>query len=382
MSVVCLVWSLLISCMWAENSKEDFTLYNEVVQKLKEESIFPVDEKKLMEGCLNGVINAVDKDGSYYNEHEYEQLFSTSTLSARLGFHMVQREGHFIIKSVIPNSPAFKAGLQSGDEILKVDTTSLRHLDRDSVIAILRGYPNTKVKLSILKAGSARAVDVTMARKVIDENKLVSKLIDNRFIYTKIIKFEVKAPYNLLADIEQLAQEPKEGIILDLRDNLGGVLSSGLGVASLFLPPDSVLINVKSRQKEDKKQYKNRASDFEDAHFLEIAKAHKFLRTTPLVILVNQDSMGSAEIVSAILQEYNRATIIGQPTFGKDTFAGIFPLSNQTTAMKLATARWTTAKGKSVWPNGVIPNIEVEQENENEDPALEMALTILDKKQN
>ena len=369
------------SLLKASDDAENFSLYKEVIQKIKEESINPVDESKLMNGCLDGVISAVDKGGNYYNEQEFEHLFSTATLTARLGMHIVQHEGHIVIKSVLLNSPAFKAGLKSGDEILKIGTINLRHVDREDAIMALKGYPNTKVKLSILKAGTQRASEVTLMRKVIDENKIVSKTIDNHLMYIKIISFEAETLKNILDDIETLSRDHQEGIILDLRNNLGGILSSGLAVTSLFLPNESVLINVKSRNKEDKKQYKNTVLDFEGSGFEERIKKMKFLKTIPLVVLINQDSMGSSEIVAAVLQEYNRALIIGQPTFGKDTFATIFPLGNQRTAMKLATARWTTPKGKSVWPSGVIPNIEVDEETAEEDFALQMALTVVTKKQ-
>ena len=379
MLVLCL--GINASLLKASGDTENFALYKEVVQKIKEESINPVDENKLMNGCLDGVISAVDKSGNYYNEQEFEHLFSTVTLTARLGMHIVQHEGHIVIKSVLSNSPASKVGLKSGDEILKIADKSLRHMDREDAIMALKGYPNTKVKLSILKVGERRASEVTLTRKVIDENKIVSKVLDNHLLYSKIITFDAETLKNILDDIETLSREPQEGIILDLRDNLGGILSSGLAVTSLFLPDESVLINVKSRNKEDKKQYKNTPLDFEGSGFERRIKKMKFLKTIPLVVLINQDSMGSSEIVAAVLQEYNRALIIGQPTFGKDTFATIFPLGNQKIAMKLATARWTTAKGKSIWPSGVVPNIEVDEGTDEEDFALQMALTVLTKKQ-
>lgn len=369
------------SLLEASSDNENFALYKEVVQKIKDEAINPINEKKLMEGCLDGVINSVDKSGNYYNEQEFEHIFSTSTLTARLGMHIVQHDGHIIIKSILVNSPASKAGLKSGDEILKIGDISSRHMDREDAIIALRGYPNTKIKLSILKVGTQKPTDITLTRKIIDENKLLSKAIDNRLLYIKIIAFESETLKSILTDIETLYDESKEGIILDLRDNLGGVLSSGLALTSLFLPDDSVLINVKSRKKEDKKQYKNTPSDFEGDNFIEQIKKMQFLKNIPVVVLINQDSMGSAEVVAAVLQEYNRATIIGQPTVGKDTFATIFPLENQKSGMKLATARWTTPKGKSIWPSGVIPNIEVDEETPEEDPSLEMALTVLIKKQ-
>ncbi|MDD2384007.1 MAG: S41 family peptidase [Sulfurospirillaceae bacterium] len=377
MIVICL--GLNGSFLEASSDNENFALYKEVVQKIKEEAINTIDEKKLMEGCLDGAINVVDKSGNYYNEQEFEHLFSTSTLTARSGMHIVQHDGHIVIKSVLLNSPAAKAGLKSGDEILKIGDMNSRHMDREDAIIALRGYPNTKIKLSILKVGTQKPIDITLTRKIIDENKVLSKAIDNHLLYIKIIAFEAETLKNILTDIEALYDEPKAGMILDLRDNLGGVLSSGLALASLFLPDESVLINVKSRKKEDKKQYKNTPLDFEGSDVVGQIKKMPYLKNIPIVVLVNQDSMGSAEIVAAVLQEYNRATIVGQPTVGKDTFATIFSLGNQKIGMKLATARWTTPKGKSIWPSGVIPNVEVDEETQDEDPSLQMALTVLTK---
>jgi len=169
-------------------------------------------------------------------------------------------------------------------------------------------------------------------------------------------------------------------MVLDLRDNPGGMFTSGIAVTSLFLEKDKMILMVKSRHKEDKKQYKNTPQDFDGTEYTGKIEALSFLKTVPLVILTNSDSAGSSEIVAAVLQEYNRATIIGTPTFGKDTFATLFPLSTNTSAVKFATARWSTPKGKSVWPTGVIPTIEINQRDEEEDVPLQEALQFIQKK--
>jgi carboxyl-terminal processing protease len=222
-----------------------------------------------------------------------------------------------------------------------------------------------------------------LTRKVVNIDLITPRMFEGDIAYIKISSFAQNALAEMLEDTQYLydAQQHKvNGLILDLRDNPGGFFTSGIAITSLFLENDKLIINVKSRHKEEKKQYKNTPQDYDGSEYVQKIEALSFLKTVPLVILVNNDSSGSSEIVASVLQEYNRAVIIGTPTFGKDTFATLFPLSNNTSAVKFATARWSTPKGKSVWPSGVSPNIEVNQENEESDKPLVEALSFLRKK--
>lgn len=375
--------ALLTMNIMAFAASDEFALYKEVVQKIKEESINPVDEKRLMDGCLDGVINLVDKNGNYYTEEESETLFSPSRLTARTGIKISQQRNHVIVNVVLENSPAAKSGIQKGDEIFKIDGVSLRHMGIDEVIQALRGAPNTKLKLTLLKEGSQKPVEISLVRKVINADLITSRIVNENIAHIKMNSFGPNSLGEILDDMEKLqagCHGKIKGIVLDLRDNPGGVLNSGLAIASLFLPNDVVIINVQSRQKEDKKQYKNNPADYEGTAYISKIESMKFLKTVPLVVLVNGDSEGSSEIVASALQEYNRATIVGTSTFGKDTFATVFPLVTKQSSMKLATARWTTSKGRSVWPNGVIPHVEVLEEKGKEDVQFEEALHVFNTK--
>lgn len=362
---------------------DPYLLYQEVVQKIKEESIHPFDEKRLLESCLDGMVSSVDKNGRYLNEEEYETLYLSSKPVAGIGLFIAQKRNRILVKSVVEHSPAHKANLQKGDEIIQVDGILVRDLDFDEVVSALRGSPNTKIKLVVLKANTSKPIELSLMRKVVNVDLIGSLMFENNIAYIKISSFAQDTLPSLIDAIQYLyeAQHHKiNGMILDLRSNPGGIFSSGIAVTSLFLEKEKPIISVKSRHKEDKKQYKNTPQDYDGSEYAEKIEALSFLRSVPLVILVNADSAGSSEIVSSVLQEYNRATIIGVPTFGKDTFATLFPLSTNMSAVKFATARWTTPKGKSVWPTGVMPNIEITQESEEKDTPLSEALQFLQKK--
>ncbi|MBV5278376.1 MAG: PDZ domain-containing protein, partial [Campylobacteraceae bacterium] len=279
--------------------------------------------------------------------------------------------------------PADKAALKRGDKILKIDGKTLKQMNLKDVAQELRGAANTKVKLTILKKNSKNQIDMLLTRKMMDTDLITSKMLHGNIAHLKINSFSQNSLHEMIDDLEFIAAQnygKLNGMVLDLRDNPGGALTSGIAIASLFLPSDAVIINVESRQKEDKRQYKNTLSDYDGAEYASRLTAMQFLKTIPLVIIVNGDSAGSSEIVASSLQEHDRALVVGVSTLGKDTFATIFPLTSKPSAIKLATARWTTPKGKSVWPNGVIPNVEVIGEIDEEDAPLVEALKILSKK--
>lgn len=374
--------SVMITMLNATPS-DPYQFYQEVAQKIKEESIQPFDEKRLMESCLEGMVRSVDKNGQYLNEADYETLYLSSKPVAGIGLFLTQKRNHVYVKSVVEHSPADKANLQKGDEIVQIDNALVRNLTFDEVVSALRGSPNTKIKLMALKAKSSKPIELQLTRKVVTIDLISSLMFENDIAYVKISSFGQDTLPSLLESISYLYESQHHkinGMILDLRDNPGGMFISGIAVTSLFLEKEKLILMVKSRHKEDKKQYKNSLQDFDGTEYADKIEALSFLKTVPLVILVNGDSAGSSEIVSAVLQEYNRAAIIGTPTFGKDTFATLFTLSSNTSAIKFATARWSTPKGKSVWPSGVIPTIEINQRSEEEDIPLQEALRFLQKK--
>lgn len=360
------------------------SLYQEVVQKLKEESIQPIDEKRLLDSCMEGMVNSVDKNGRYFNEEEYETLYLSSSPVAGIGLFLMQRRHHVYIKSVVEHSPAQKASLQKGDEIIQIDNLLVRDMSFEEVVAELRGAPNTKIKVTVLKANNTKPVEVQLTRKQITLNLITSLMYEGNIAYVKISSFMQDSLQEMLDDMQYLYETQNhvmKGLVIDLRDNPGGVINGGLAVTGLFLEKDKLLLNVKSRHKEDKKQYRNRLDEFDSSDYASKIDALEFLKTIPLVVLVNRDSAGSAEIVASVLQEYGRATVMGVSTYGKDTFATLFPLSTKVSAIKFATARWTTPKGKSVWPNGVVPTIEVKQNDDaSTDNVLQEALLFLHKK--
>ena len=338
-----------------------------------------------MDSCMEGMINSVDKNGRYFNEEEYETLYLSSSPVAGIGIFLAQRRHHIYIKSVVDHSPAQKANLQKGDELVQIDNLLVRDLSFEEAVAELRGAPNTQVKITILKANSSKPIDVQLVRKEVSLNLITSLLYEGNLAYVKISSFTQESLPEILEDLKYLYETQDKhamrGMVLDLRDNPGGVINGALAIAGLFLEKDKVLLNVKSRHKEDKKQYRNRLEEYEANDYAAKIESLSFLKTIPLVVLVNRDSAGGAEIVASVLQEYARATVMGTTTYGKDTFATLFPLSTRVAAIKFATARWTTPKGKSIWPNGVVPTIEVHQDSDAQnDNVLQEALMFLKKK--
>lgn len=380
---ICLWFMVTFLCAANTSLQDPYATYQEVVQKIKDESIGTFDDKKLLDSCLEGMVKSVDKNGRYLNDEEYETLYVNAKPVAGIGVILAQKRNRFYVKSIIDYSSAQKAHLQEGDEIIQIENTLVRDLNMDEVIALLRGAPNTKVKVIVMKKNSSRPTEFALMRKAVNVDMVTSLMYDGNIAYIKISSYVNDAIHEMLDDIKYLydTQHKKlNGMVLDLRGNPGGMFMNGIAITSFFLESDRVILNVKSRHKEDKKQYRNSPQDFEGLEYMSKVEALPFFKTIPLVVLIDGDSAGSSEIIASVLQEYGRATIIGVPSFGKDTFATLFPLSTNSSAIKVATARWTTPKGKSVWPNGVIPNIEVHHEYEDQDRALSEALKIIQKK--
>lgn len=383
-----LFWSILalslatLASAQSPSVKEPYSLYQEAVQKIKEETIVPFNEKKLLDSCLDGMVKSVDKNGRYLNEEEYETLYLSSKPVAGIGLFLTQKRHRIYVKSVVNDSPAEKAMIQKGDEIVQIDATLVRDLDFDEAVAMLRGSPNTKLKLTIVKANQPQPIELQVMRKMLAMDTLSSFMFQGNIAYVKLMTFNQETVSKFLDEVASLYENQNhkmDGMIVDLRDNPGGVINSGIAFSGLFLENEALLITVKSRHKEEKKLYKNLPEVYEGADMNAKKEALTFLRKVPLVILVNNDSAGSSEIVASVLQEYHRATIVGTPTFGKDTFSTLFPLSTTPSALKFATARWSTPKEKSVWPNGVIPDKEVAYEHAENDSALHEALRVLQK---
>ena len=233
---------------------DPYLLYQEVVQKIKEESIHPFDEKRLLESCLDGMVSSVDKNGRYLNEEEYETLYLSSKPVAGIGLFIAQKRNRILVKSVVEHSPAHKANLQKGDEIIQVDGILVRDLDFDEVVSALRGSPNTKIKLVVLKANTSKPIELSLMRKVVNVDLIGSLMFENNIAYIKISSFAQDTLPSLIDAIQYLyeAQHHKiNGMILDLRSNPGGIFSSGIAVTSLFLEKEKPIISVKSRHKED-----------------------------------------------------------------------------------------------------------------------------------
>ena len=361
---------LLLSCANAANTTLDTnTIYQEAAQKIKDEALFTSDDKHLLRGCLDGMVRSVDKYGRYINEEEYETLYLNSKPVAGVGLFLTQKQNRIYIKGVVDDSSAQKAALQKGDEILQIDTVLVRELSLDAVISMLRGSPNTKVKLSILKANQSKPQEVSLLRKSVSIETLSSVMFQGGIVYIKINSFNQETLSRFLEELTTIQgmNKPLNGMILDVRDTPSGTLNQGLALTGVFLKNDQILVNIKSRHPEDKKQYKNTQQDIEGSEtYAPQIEALPFLQTIPLVILINHDTAGSSEVVASVLQEYHRATIVGTASYGKDTFANLFPLSTHTAALKFSAVRWSTPLGNSVWPNGVSPNIEISSEKDDE----------------
>ncbi len=257
--------------------------------------------------------------------------------------------GFVKVISPIEDTPADKAGVKAGDVIIKLDETEVKGLTLNEAVKLMRGKRGSKILLTIVREGEAKPLEISVTRDVIRVKSVRSRILEPGFGYIRISSFQSKTTRNVIAAVEKLLKKSDQdlsGLILDLRNNPGGVLTGAVGVSDIFLNDGELIVFTKGR--------------VDDAELNYSASTNDTLDGAPVVVLINEGSASASEIVAGALQDHNRAVIMGQKSFGKGSVQTILPLK-ENSALKLTTARYYTPTGKSIQSEGIVPDILVEE---------------------
>ncbi|MCG5512435.1 S41 family peptidase [Ectothiorhodospira shaposhnikovii] len=326
---------------------EDLRAFTDVYMRIKRNYVEEVEDSKLLENAIRGMLSGLDPHSSYLTPSEFSELqIGTSGEFGGLGLEVGMEDGFVKVISPIDDTPASRAGIQAGDLIIRLDDNPVKGMTLNEAVNKMRGPRGSKITLTVVREGVDRPFEVTLTRDTIRVRSVRSEMLEPGFGYLRITTFQSKTAQNLVEEVRKLQRESGglRGLVLDLRNNPGGVLNGAVGVSDAFLT-EGLIVYTEGR--------------VSDAQFRYTASPGDVLKGAPLVVLVNQGSASASEIVAGALQDHQRGIIMGTPTFGKGSVQTILPL-NQGKALKLTTARYYTPSGRSIQAEGIEPDIKLE----------------------
>lgn len=326
---------------------EKMKTFAEVVSLVKKNYVDEVDEKKLIYGAIKGMLNSLDPHSAFMEPEVYKEMqISTKGEFAGLGIQIGMKDEALTVIAPIEDTPAYKAGVKAGDKILKIGEESTNDMNLQDAVTKLRGPKGTSVTITIARKEWEKPKDITIVRDIIKIRSVKSKVIDDKIGYIKLLQFQEKTDEELENALKNLEKDNINALILDLRNNPGGLLGVSIDVASKFLPPQKLVVSVKGREEaKDKAEY--------------FTSNNKRRFDYPMIVLVNEGSASASEIVAGALQDWERAVVLGTTTFGKGSVQVVIPLSDGS-GLKLTTSRYYTPKGRSIQATGIVPDIVVE----------------------
>ena len=323
-------------------------LFGDVFEQVKSKYVEDVDDKKLIEAAINGMLTSLDPHSSYLNMDNFEEMqVDTRGEFGGLGIEVTMEEGFVKVISPIYDTPAEKAGLQPGDFITHIDGKPIRGLGLNEAVEMMRGKVNTDIILTIMRKGETAPFDVTLTRAVIKIQSVRSEAKDD-VGYIRITKFNEQTFSGLQRAITELRDQigPEiKGLVIDMRNNPGGLLDQAISVSDAFLDKGEI-VSTRPRDTENTERYNARPGDLADG--------------LPMIVLINDGSASASEIVAGALQDHRRAVIMGTRSFGKGSVQTILPMPGNV-ALRLTTARYYTPSGKSIQEVGIVPDIIVPQ---------------------
>lgn len=324
---------------------EELRTFTEVFGRIKRDYVEPVSDKKLLEGAIRGMLASLDPHSSYLDGEQYKALKEGTTGQfGGLGIEVTMENGFVKVVSPIDDTPAKRAGIKTGDLIVRLDDEPVKGMTLVDAVKHMRGKPGSVIELTIIREGEESPLKIKITRAIIKVKSVKSKILEKDFGYLRISSFQSRTGPNLLDAVAELESKNKgnlQGLVLDLRNNPGGVLNAAVEVSDAFLE-NGLIVYTEGRIKNSQMRFNAAPGDV--------------LHGAPIVVLINGGSASASEIVSGALQDHKRAIIMGKKSFGKGSVQTILPTSNHA-AVKLTTARYYTPSGRSIQAEGIEPDI-------------------------
>jgi carboxyl-terminal processing protease len=350
---------------------------------VKSDYVEPVDEKKLITDAIAGMVAGLDPHSQYFDKKSYKEFREgTSGRFVGVGIEIGMEDGLVKVVSPIEGSPAFRAGLKAGDLITRIDDTAVKGLTMDQAVKRMRGEPNTKVSLTVFRKAESRSFPLTIVREEIRLQSVRARIVEPGYAWVRVNQFQDRTVEDFARKVEELyKQDPNlKGMVLDLRNDPGGLLDGAVAISAAFLPSDAVVVTTNGQVADSKATFKASPDFYARRGGPDpLKRLPAALKTIPLIVLVNEGSASASEIVAGALQDHKRATIMGAQTFGKGSVQTIRPLTADT-ALKITTARYYTPSGRSIQAKGIVPDVWLDETAEgNVFAALRMREADLDK---
>ncbi len=328
---------------------DEIRTFTEVFSKIKNDYVEEVDDRKLLEDAIRGMLAGLDPHSTYLDRESYKELQEGTTGEfGGLGIEVGMENGFVKVIAPIDDTPAKKAGIEAGDLIIKLDDTPVKGLSLNDAITRMRGKPGTDITLTIIRNGEEKPLVITITRAIIRINSVRARTLEPGYGYLRISSFQANTGRDLRQELDRLSKENDyklNGVVMDLRNNPGGVLNAAVEVSDLFLDK-GLIVYTEGRIKNSDLKFN--------------ARPLNVFRDLPIVILVNEGSASASEIVAGALQDHDRAVIVGQQTFGKGSVQTILPMADEA-AVKLTTARYFTPSGRSIQASGITPDIIIDK---------------------
>ncbi|MCL4137102.1 UNVERIFIED_CONTAM: hypothetical protein GTU68_062281 [Idotea baltica] len=328
---------------------DELRAFSEIFGRIKNNYVEPVEDKALLQNAIRGMLSGLDPHSTYLDLEDFKQLREgTSGEFGGLGIEVTMEDGFVRVVSPIDDTPAAKAGLQAGDLIIRLDETPVKGMVLSDAVDIMRGKPGTDLELTIIRDGEDKPLKVTLTRAVIKVKSVKHRTLEPGYGYVRISTFQQRTGENLNDAIAQLKKDNDgtlNGLVLDLRNNPGGLLNAAVAVSDSFITK-GMIVYTDGRIPDSKQEF--------------TAKPTDQLKGAPLVVLVNGGSASASEIVAGAIQDHHRGIILGSKTFGKGSVQTVMPLTDST-AVKMTTARYFTPSGRSIQAEGIVPDILVDR---------------------
>jgi carboxyl-terminal processing protease len=326
---------------------EDLRTFTEIFGRIKKDYVEPVSDKKLLEGAIRGMLTELDPHSSYLDQEQYKDLrVGTTGQFGGLGIEVTMEDGFVKVVSPIDDTPAQRAGMKAGDLIIRLDEKPVKGMTLMEAVKLMRGEPGSDITLTVVREGEQAPLKITITRAIIKVKSVKNKTLDKGFGYIRISSFQSRTGQGVKEAVKSLKKEnggTLEGLVLDLRNNPGGVLNAAVAVSDAFLN-GGLIVYTEGRIKDSEMRF-NAAPD-------------DILNGAPIVVLINAGSASASEIVAGALQDHKRAVIMGEKSFGKGSVQTILPTSDGG-AVKLTTARYYTPSGRSIQAEGIEPDIQL-----------------------